>query len=181
MVTEMGRGRQYFKLIRRPDSNEIFNSEPHQIFALRYSARWSIDDFAGVLYCAPCTVKDWERGQARPGYVYRVRLVQLVERWHDEYLEALKFITSGPKKSIPFEVFYQRYNKRCKSKIIQIRAQDAEAINAGKRLVRRRKVNFKNLEPVDFSTGTPEPAYRVPEPVFRADQPVFVPPDPRTD
>lgn len=162
-------------MIKRPDSNDIFSGQPHEIFAIRLAARWTAADLASVLECTENQVTRWEMGRARPLEIYRRRMVMQVNCWRDEYLAALKRIVPGNRRKLSFRIVKKTLQKGFKSRILILTPEELEAINAKKRFVRRAKANFKNLEPVDFSVRAPEPAYRSSEPLFRADQPVFVP------
>ena len=83
-------------------SNEVFDSRPDEIFALRKCIGWSrlemglcvglsVNQTAGDCH----GIYRWERGISRPHTIYRVKLLQLVELFRDQYLEKLNAIRSG--------------------------------------------------------------------------------------
>lgn len=87
--------------------NDIFRSTPTQIRALLKAVNWTryeLGRFVGV-FCRQYvdkngytirispTVTKWTSGKNKPGTQSRRAMVQLVEMYRNEYLEALQAIT----------------------------------------------------------------------------------------
>ena len=79
--------------------NDIFDSRPKEILALRKSIGWTRRGLGSVLglylNARDCyTIYRWEKGLSKPHQIYRAKLLQLVERFRSEYLEALRLVTN---------------------------------------------------------------------------------------
>lgn len=90
-----------------PIENDIFRATPLQIRALLKAVNWTrfeLGRYVGV-FCRQYTDKNgykikisptvtkWTSGKHRPGTQSRQRMVQLVELYRNEYLEALQEVT----------------------------------------------------------------------------------------
>jgi hypothetical protein len=85
-----------------PMRNDIFDSKPKQILALRKCLKWNRADLGAMLgLCINFPRRDcfsvyrWEHGMCRPHPVYRSKLVQIVEMFRQEYLQSLAALRSA--------------------------------------------------------------------------------------
>ncbi len=79
---------------RPRDSNDVFDSRPEQVLALRKAMEWSRREL-GIYLGLYVSFKDcfsiyrWEKNLARPHLVHRAKMLQLVEMIRDDYLKVL--------------------------------------------------------------------------------------------
>ncbi len=79
---------------RPRDSNNVFDSLPEQVLALRKAMDWSRREL-GIYLGLYVSSKDcfsiyrWEKGIARPHLVHRAKMLQLVEMVRADYLKVL--------------------------------------------------------------------------------------------
>lgn len=78
-----------------PRKNEIFQATPRQIKALRKALGWTQRDLGVFLnlyhkHRVCPTVSRWETNTRKPSYQNQTRMLNLVQMYQTEYLEALR-------------------------------------------------------------------------------------------